>query len=86
MRTEDQGRIKDNLGEYKRIPSFYISRMSRLEEGMGRKGPRPDLRIFCTEILLRKLARELDQDPMGPATGVPEQVHRNVTVAELQER
>ena len=29
--TQDQGRIKDNLGEYKRIPKFYISRMSRLE-------------------------------------------------------
>jgi hypothetical protein len=31
MQTKDQGRIKDDLGEYKRIPSFYISRMSRLE-------------------------------------------------------
>jgi len=31
VRTEDQGRIKDDLGEYKRIPSFYVSRMSRLE-------------------------------------------------------
>jgi hypothetical protein len=31
VRTEDQGRIKDNLREYKRIPSFYVSRMSRLE-------------------------------------------------------
>ena len=78
MRTEDQGRIKDNLGEYKRIPSFYVSRMFRLEwEGKGdgggtRKGPRSDLRIFCAEILLRELARELDQDPMGPATGVSE--------------
>jgi hypothetical protein len=31
VRTEDQGRIKDDLGEYKRIPSFYVSRTSRLE-------------------------------------------------------
>jgi hypothetical protein len=29
VRTEDQGRIKDNLGEDKRIPSFYVSRTSR---------------------------------------------------------
>jgi hypothetical protein len=29
VRTEDQGRIKDNLGEWKRIPSFYVSRTSR---------------------------------------------------------
>ncbi len=31
VRAKDQGRIKDNLGEYKRIPNFYVSRMSRLE-------------------------------------------------------
>jgi len=31
VRTEDQGRIKDDLGEYKRIPSFYVNRISRLE-------------------------------------------------------
>ena len=31
VRTEDQGRIKDDLREYKRIPSFYVSRMSRVE-------------------------------------------------------
>lgn len=31
VRTEDQRRIKDDLGEYKRIPSFYVSRMSWLE-------------------------------------------------------
>jgi hypothetical protein len=29
VRTEDQGRIKDNLGDWKRIPSFYVSRTSR---------------------------------------------------------
>jgi len=52
----------------------------------GRKGPRSNLRIFSAEILLRELARELDQDPMGPAIRVPEQVHRDVTIAELQER
>ena len=31
VQTEDQGRIKDDLGEYKRIPSFYVSRTSQLE-------------------------------------------------------
>lgn len=31
VRAEDQGRIKDNLGEYKRIPNFYVSRISQLE-------------------------------------------------------
>jgi hypothetical protein len=29
IRTEDQGRIKDDLGEWKRIPSFYVSRTSQ---------------------------------------------------------
>jgi hypothetical protein len=51
--------------------------------GGTRKGPGSDLRIFYAEILLCELARELDQDPMGPATRVPEQVHRDVTIAEL---
>jgi hypothetical protein len=51
--------------------------------GDTRKGPRLDLRIFYAKILLRELARELNQDLIGPATGVPEQVHRNVTIAEL---
>jgi hypothetical protein len=56
----------------------------RGEGGGGtRKGPRSDLRLFCAKILLRKLVRKLNQDPMGPATGVPEQVHRDVTIAEL---
>ena len=48
-----------------------------------RKDLRSDLRIFGAEILLSELARELDQDPMGPATRVPEQVHSDVTIAEL---
>ncbi len=58
-------------------------------EGVGIGGtrrPRLDLRIFGAEILLRELARELDQDPMGPAIRVPEQVYRDVPIAELQER
>jgi hypothetical protein len=48
-----------------------------------RKGPKSNLRIFGAEILLRELARELDQDPIGPAIRVPEQVHRDITIAEL---
>jgi hypothetical protein len=54
--------------------------------GWGRKDSRLDERIFCAEKLLRELARKLDQDPVGPAAGVPEQVHRDVTIAEPQER
>jgi hypothetical protein len=51
--------------------------------GGGRKGLRLNLRIFYAKILLCELARELNQDPIGPATRVPEQVHCNVTIAEL---
>jgi hypothetical protein len=51
--------------------------------GGGRKGLRLNLRIFNTEILLYELARELDQDLIGPVIRVPEQVYRDITITEL---
>ena len=45
-----------------------------------------NLRILCAEELLRKLAGEFNQDPMGTAIRVPKEGHDDVSVAELEER
>ena len=58
-----------------------------VEDGKGDQGvgERHNLLIFHTKILLCELAREFDQDPMGPALRVPEQGYYDVTVAEVED-
>jgi hypothetical protein len=49
----------------------------------GRRGPRLNLRLFRAEILLYELVYKLNQDLIGPAIRVLEQVYRDVPIAEL---
>jgi hypothetical protein len=44
-----------------------------------------NLLIFYAEILLCELAREFDQDLIGPALRVPEQGHHDVTIVEVED-
>ena len=86
MRIKDQGRIEDNLQEGKCIPSFYISRTSRLKwerSGRTRNAQGQTYASFYAEKLLCELACELDQNPMGLTIRVPEQGHHNVAIAQV---
>jgi hypothetical protein len=63
--------------------SFSQTLCSKKKERRIQQCAAPFKRIFHTEILLCELAREFDQDPMGPAIGVSKQGHNDVTVAEV---
>lgn len=43
------------------------------------------IHLLCAEELLRKLVRELDQDIVRSAVGVPEEGHDDVAVTEAQD-